>query len=796
MGGVWWGRVRTLLAGLVGLGLVVSMTVAQAPAVAQPEGQPRSQAAAAAVQVRSQTPDGGQQFWDVPSDHTFADDIAWLSSTGVTVGRADGSFGLNDAVTRGQMAAFLYRYGGQPDGPADVPGFSDVPAGHVFATEVAWLASTGITVGRADGSFGLNDAVTRGQMAAFLHRFAWEPVPIDPVGRFPDVGVGHVFDQAVGWLAATAVTVGRADGSFGVGDPLTRGQMAAFLFRFDRWMTTGGLPALDSFRGPAPVFDAGAGVRVASHDLDGTVSARIINHDPAFGDLLPATSVFELTVDGSLDGSAEVRLPLSAPLAEGEVLIGLRADGAGADFEPLPVRIEDDGVVLITDSFSWFTAVRSRAEDAIGTVQREVIDPLTANLFANVQQPECPQEDRARDGGYEVASDDGPTVYWCFGRQGDTRVLRVTNNRRYPLILSASGATVIEQPAIGTGLTSLSGLLSFGQIVLPAGATVGFDATITDQRSIVIDTQFDGVASALFQLQVGIETAYELLTVFGARPLRTGSQALDEAVKDVKCRALVLEVVAGQRPTVGRVLNDCLGPSQLVKLFGPRGLLVAPILLATRLVSFLDVQVRALFDIIVGRDTYRIVVSRDRDHEPTRPDPAPPPPEPTAEELGNRLGCTADPCYVSSFVPLEHPDHGAGWLVVLTGVTIPESGAVAFLTEESVHWWRELIGFHGLFGIEVDALGHAFFNASPGTRRLDLIVLAPVPGGFEDFGSLSGRFSSGAVETPGGYAADLRGSDGIYEIVVAHTDCNPSCANGTETQYLYGWTGSDYALLD
>ena len=54
-------------------------------------------------------------------------------------------------------------------------GFDDVPDGHGFATEIAWLASTGITEGRADGTFGASNTVTRGQTAAFLYRFqAWE----------------------------------------------------------------------------------------------------------------------------------------------------------------------------------------------------------------------------------------------------------------------------------------------------------------------------------------------------------------------------------------------------------------------------------------------------------------------------------------------------------------------------------------------------------------------------------------------------------------------------------------------
>lgn len=52
------------------------------------------------------------QFVDVPDDHTFHDAIAWLADTGITQGCNDDGdeFCPQDPVTRGQMAAFLRRF--------------------------------------------------------------------------------------------------------------------------------------------------------------------------------------------------------------------------------------------------------------------------------------------------------------------------------------------------------------------------------------------------------------------------------------------------------------------------------------------------------------------------------------------------------------------------------------------------------------------------------------------------------------------------------------------------------------
>jgi len=73
------------------------------------------------------------------------------------------------------MAAFLYRAAGSPAyTPPRVSPFRDVPTGHVFYDEMAWLAERGISTGwvAGDGSVtyrpGLD--VTRGVMAAFLYR--------------------------------------------------------------------------------------------------------------------------------------------------------------------------------------------------------------------------------------------------------------------------------------------------------------------------------------------------------------------------------------------------------------------------------------------------------------------------------------------------------------------------------------------------------------------------------------------------------------------------------------------------
>ena len=110
------------------------------------------------------------RFNDVDADSFHAPFIERMFELEVTRGCDDGSgFCPHRNVTRAQMAAFVSRAYGLPDGPD--PDFSDVPADAWYAADVAKLAASGITVGCGDGSgFCPSQTTTRAQMAIVLWR--------------------------------------------------------------------------------------------------------------------------------------------------------------------------------------------------------------------------------------------------------------------------------------------------------------------------------------------------------------------------------------------------------------------------------------------------------------------------------------------------------------------------------------------------------------------------------------------------------------------------------------------------
>ncbi|MGB8360649.1 MAG: S8 family serine peptidase [Acidimicrobiia bacterium] len=113
-------------------------------------------------------------FIDVPTGSVFAEDIGRLATAGITRGcnpPDNDEFCPSGPVTRAALAAFLVRaLGLEANTHAE---FVDVPAGSVFAEDIGRLATAGITQGcnpPDNDRFCPDGLVTRGQLAAFLHR--------------------------------------------------------------------------------------------------------------------------------------------------------------------------------------------------------------------------------------------------------------------------------------------------------------------------------------------------------------------------------------------------------------------------------------------------------------------------------------------------------------------------------------------------------------------------------------------------------------------------------------------------
>ncbi|WMY78028.1 calcineurin-like phosphoesterase C-terminal domain-containing protein [Citricoccus sp. I39-566] len=181
----------------------------------------------------STEPEGPITFSDNPEGSAFYAPVQWMAANNISTGYVDGTFRKYRDVTRGQTAAFLHRFvKPEFEAPEDSP-FDDVTDANSFYEPITWAAAEEITLGYADGTFQPYQSVTRGEFATFLYRLAGPEHTAPGESPFDDLTTGNIHYEAITWLASQGITIGDTEGHFNASEAVTRGEISAFLQRYD-----------------------------------------------------------------------------------------------------------------------------------------------------------------------------------------------------------------------------------------------------------------------------------------------------------------------------------------------------------------------------------------------------------------------------------------------------------------------------------------------------------------------------------------------------------------------------------
>lgn len=168
-------------------------------------------------------------FRDVSASDYYYDAVKWAAEEGITSGTSADLFSPSAPCTRAQMVTFLWRAAGSPNVGGALT-FTDVADSAYYAPAVRWAASVGVTSGTGAGRFSPDAPCTRGQMAAFLYRWQQSPAASGS-NPFADVADSDYYYAAVLWAYQKGVTQGVSASAFAPSAPCTRGQMAMFLYQ-------------------------------------------------------------------------------------------------------------------------------------------------------------------------------------------------------------------------------------------------------------------------------------------------------------------------------------------------------------------------------------------------------------------------------------------------------------------------------------------------------------------------------------------------------------------------------------
>ena len=177
-------------------------------------------------------------FSDVRPSDWYHDAVNYVCENGLMNGTSDTAFSPNATTSRSMIVTILYRLAGSPDLPESNWGYpyADVDASGYYSTPVYWARMNGLVTGYSDTQFGPDDAITREQMAAILYRYA-DSLGIDTDTDFvPDKYYDFSDYQAVSRYATSAmswcVNKGIVNGSNGKLNPqgtATRAEVATIL---------------------------------------------------------------------------------------------------------------------------------------------------------------------------------------------------------------------------------------------------------------------------------------------------------------------------------------------------------------------------------------------------------------------------------------------------------------------------------------------------------------------------------------------------------------------------------------
>ena len=179
--------------------------------------------------------EGTHHFTDTVG-YWAADYVDYLYTAGITTGYSDGTFRPGDKITRVQFAAMLFRYLG-----LDENQYKNVTLPFADAAKIPDYAQTAVkalyTIGVVGGVnrngklyFDPNATLTRAQAAAMIGRtqekgFGTAELKFTDSAKIPAYASFYIQT-----MVYQGILSGYADGSFGPGASITRGQMAKILY--------------------------------------------------------------------------------------------------------------------------------------------------------------------------------------------------------------------------------------------------------------------------------------------------------------------------------------------------------------------------------------------------------------------------------------------------------------------------------------------------------------------------------------------------------------------------------------
>ena len=157
---------------------------------------------------------------------SFGSDVFGAVKSGFEIQFFDGKSGWTTPTWNGYNTKKISKMSGDV---ATI--FKDVHNGQWYVSGIQYVYDKGLMVGKSATEFGINSNVQREQVVVTLYAAAGKPA-VSGSSKFPDVKQGVYYEKAVIWATNNKITSGLGDGSFGVGNSISRESLAMMLYGY------------------------------------------------------------------------------------------------------------------------------------------------------------------------------------------------------------------------------------------------------------------------------------------------------------------------------------------------------------------------------------------------------------------------------------------------------------------------------------------------------------------------------------------------------------------------------------
>ncbi|MEO3928450.1 hypothetical protein ABGB07_31955 [Micromonosporaceae bacterium B7E4] len=365
----------------------------------------------------------------------------------------------------------------------------------------------------------------------------------------------------------------------------------------------------------------GAGVTVTGGKVPTDLRATVINEVPPIAEARALGDVVRIEPGGVLPALVTIRFELAhAVAADAPVMVASR-DEPGDEWQYQMATVSADGryASIERDHLTDFWPFDWNAGDLFDKAKEEILKAVLSEI-PKATKPTCGRSGDFGKDNHVVEISGKAAMLYCTGVEKvdgrDQRIVRITNNRNYPLSIRYPG---LERPRTPTRDeirvelkrigTLLSKLAAKNATTIFPGETLTFTVGLPEKGgSARISSDYSGLAQSFHRMDIALGALLFIFAKMGGKGI--GNQAedrlatMDELLDSTECINAVYDL------SVPGMIVKCFTLVRLRDMFDWRGVLLSPLTVGGAIGNWLQSEITSFFDQFNGRAKQGILIGR------------------------------------------------------------------------------------------------------------------------------------------------------------------------------------------